>query len=301
MRTREKKIALRAPLAAAAGAVFFLLAACSTPRDQGAPAADSRERATNRSSEARAVFEAPTAPSGDSAPTDAAWTIILATVPGDGGDMSAMRALDTVRAYEGLAEARVEKRSKGMVIALGRYESPTDPRAREDLERVQSIESGGARPFEGAMLVPPPFDPRTGSIPELDLSTVKARFGRSALYSLQVAVYERSDGKPASESEMGEFRRAAEQAAKQFRADGEEAYYYHGPRRSMVTIGVFGPRDYEDQPSSDGRLRHIESPGLRMLREKHPYNLVNGQAIIVRSSAHPQGRMQPSFVVAIPD
>lgn len=301
MRTREKKFISALRPGGAIVVLLALLAACGAPSSGRSDSGSKASQDTPRSSEARAVF----GPSGGSKPggaaeSDSAWTIVVATVPAEGGDLAALRSLSTVRGF-GLADARIEKRGKGTAIAYGSYSSPTDPQAQQDLERIQSIESNGQFPFQGAMLVPPPFDPQTGSIPELDLSTVRARFGKNAMYTLQVAVYERSDGQAASASEMAEFRRAAEQAAAQFRADGEDAYYYHGPRRSMVTIGVFGPKDYADQPISGGRTRHIESAALRLLREKHPYNLVNGQALRVKSSAYPDGRVQPSFVVAIPD
>src|SRR5690606_17423075 len=85
--------------------------------------------------------------------------------------------------------------------------------------------------FATAFLAPPAGDPDPGAIPQYHLSRARIEFGAQSRYTLQIAVYESNN--PA------EARRAAEQAAAQLRADGEPAFYYHGPSRSMVTLGAF--------------------------------------------------------------
>jgi hypothetical protein len=215
------------------------------------------------------------------------WAIALALVPVD-DEPAAQRMIADIRTRAGLTDARLERRGKAFVAAYGNYNSPQDAHARADLARLREK-------FPGAMLMPPEAPGWTPSNPEYDLGTVRSRLGKWARYTLQVAVYERSDGRDPTPEELAEIRRAAEQAAARLRADGDEAYFYHSARRSMVTVGVFAEKDIRTGPMSG------ESPALQALRAKYPYNLVNGATIKVKTRANPQGAIQSSFVVAIPD
>lgn len=220
------------------------------------------------------------------------WTILIATFPSSASG-EARQALERVHAA-GLPEAELQPRGKALCIVAGTFRSGSDPEAQRDLRRVREMVVAGARPFEGALLAPPVFEGLAGTKPEWDLSTVRRRYGKDALYTLQVAVYEPKSEEPTSE-EMRAVRMAAESAAGEFRKAGDDAYYYHGPRRSMVTIGVFGPKEYDVQ--NPGR----ESPRLTLFRQKYPYNLVNGATYKARVKGQASAREQPSFVVAIPE
>jgi hypothetical protein len=224
-----------------------------------------------------------------------AWSIVLAAYPLDGGREPALRALDDVRTRLGLADATLEQRGKAWAIAYGHYPAGADAAAHRDLDRLRAMELDGLRPFENAVLSPPPFDGLAGTIPEYDLSTVKRRFGVSALYTLQVAVYEAPADRQATPEQMQEVRLAAERAAVELRREGDPAFYYHGPRRSMVTVGVFGEKEYDVQRPEG------EHPRLTLLRRKYPYNLVNGATFLVRSRGQDKASPQPSFVVSIPN
>lgn len=259
--------------------------AASGKKSASAPSAD-------LSAEAGTLFPASPNQNATSPTRDDSWTIVLARPAGD--DMAGMQALNQARSHAALSEARLEKRGRSLVVAIGRYSSPADPKAREDLERVRAISHGSGKPYEGAVLAPPALGAVEGSDPEMNLATLKARQGKRAVYTLQVAAYERADGKEATPEDLATIRQAAERAAAAMRKDGEEAFYYHGPRRSMVTVGVFGEREAD---SGTGRL----SPALRALQARHPNNLVNGAPLIVKNRANPKGIVQPSFVVAVPD
>ena len=81
-------------------------------------------------------------------------------------------------------------------------------------------------------------------MPDFDLATVKARRGtKKPLYTLQIAVYGRPDNTDATKEDLAQFRKSAEEAVVQLRREGEQAYYYHGPNRSMVTVGIFSEDD----------------------------------------------------------
>lgn len=226
------------------------------------------------------------------------WSVLVATVPSGRMD-DAQRMLETVHTT-GLTGAYIALRDKRPIIAFGRFDDPADPEAQAGLQRVRQTNISGMNPFGSAMLIPPAAQ-RTGpASDELNLRSVRQRLSKSeAAYTLQVAVYARPDmGRPSTE-ELTVFQREAERAARQLRADGEVAFYYHGPNMSMVTVGVFseGDHDGETQPP-------IESIRLRQVRQKHPHNLLNGQGIretVRTATGGSVQRMQASRLVAIPD
>jgi hypothetical protein len=203
------------------------------------------------------------------------WSIVIIAFHSETQDSDAAAALKKVQTDGGLKDAYVEKRGGSSVVAYGRYDGPASPQGQADLERVRNIEATVSgkktKPFAQSFMAPPSEVP--GSIPEYDLRNAKKATGEWVLYTLQIGVYSREDGKEASGAEIAEFRKAAEQAVVQLRREGEQAYYFHGPRRSMVTVGLFGKDDYD--PQTPG----VESPTLHLLRQRYPYNLLNGMGV----------------------
>jgi hypothetical protein len=224
---------------------------------------------------------------------DRSWTIVIASASGPDADQMAGMALEKVRTVGGLPKAYMEHRGKATVVAYGRYDGAMSKDAQQDLERLHTMTVDGQTPFANAILSPPPFDTLPGSIPDYDLATAKQRFGKNAIYSLQVACYERADGSEPTAKDLADIRGAAEKAAVELRREGEEAFYYHGPRKSMVTVGIFGDKDL------DVRTRK-ESFRLTEARKNHPLNLVNGQGYKVRVRGQTEATLQPSVVIAIP-
>lgn len=291
-RTGQKVFVILALASAAVVSCAGGLCACGTaPKKASGPSAAEADRVSR---EASGVFGDKPAP-GPSSAGAGAWKISLATAPSDADDITTMQLLGTVRSQTGLTGARLEKRGKALVVTYGAYASASDPAAQEQLARVRGLVVGGAKPYSGASLIPPAYSGTTGSDTEMNLATLRQRYGERAAYTLQIAAYERNDGKDATPEDLAEIRKAAEAAAAQLRTEGEEAFYYHGPRRSMVTVGVFSAKEFDT--SRPGR----ESPALRVLKEKYKFNLVNGAPIRVRTRANPEGIVQPSFVVAVPE
>ncbi|MEZ6242582.1 MAG: hypothetical protein R3B57_06010 [Phycisphaerales bacterium] len=225
------------------------------------------------------------------------WTIVLARPIGSEPD-AADRLLQNIRTYGGVPEARLETRRGKALVVYGRYASPDDPSATRDLERFRERQVEGKQIFAGAFLAPPPDESLHGSNPEWDLRNVKQRFGDDALYTLQVGVYARLDGRAPTSEDLSQFRAAAERAVAQLRADGEQAFYHHGPSASTVTVGVFGESDFD--PDGGG----FESPQLADARKRHPNNLVNGQGFyetLRTDTGQAVRRLQRSQLVSIPD
>lgn len=223
------------------------------------------------------------------------WTIALATFAND--PVAARDLLEQVRTKAALPEARLDRRGKTYVVAYGRYRDAGQSEARADLTRLRSIVVDGELPFASATLLAPAAADSASTFDEFNLGTVKARVGeRDAVYTLQVNVYGRPDKQKPSEEERKDFRAAAEEAVKKLRADGDEAYYYHGPNMSMVTVGVFGPADYDER-----RPLVADSPRLKAAREKFPHNLLNGMGVRIRNQGQSEATLQRSTLVAIPD
>ncbi len=217
----------------------------------------------------------------------AGWSIGLATFSGPTRVDAATAAAERFRAADrALAEAFVVARGDRSVVLLGEYASPSSREAIERLERVRSIRIDGEQPFATAFFVPP----RSAAASDLDLRS--ARLDHNADATLQVGAYGRIDRRAPTEKEIAEFRGLAEQAAAELRAQGEQAYYYHGPSMSMVTVGALRYDDLESNPGI-----------LRALRERFPHNLLNGAGIRekIRTEVGEDWRLQPSQLVGIPD
>lgn len=290
-----------------AAAVFGLLGAMLTAGCGGDQPRDD-DRTKYYTDQSRAVF-APDAAQGsagvqggDSAEQSGGaraiggWSIVLARVSSGGMD----RAGEMLRAAQDAARldgAYIDQRPDGLVIAYGDYLA-NDEKAQRDLERVRKIEIGGSRPYAGAIIVPPSSEELRGSNPAYDLRTVKRRYGKQAVYTLQIGVYGRADYQAPSAEDLASFRRAAEEAVRDLRANGETAFYYHAPARSMVTVGVFGEKDFDSTT-----LPPYQSLKLKAAREKFPHNLLNGAGIneTVRMESGKVTRLQSSQLVAIPD
>ena len=225
------------------------------------------------------------------------WSIVLANA-GRGGKQRANEMLRVIQEDAGLDEAYIDTRSSGLVIVYGDYLGVDDPKAMRDLKRIRQIELGGAKPFERVLISPPSSEQLRGSNPNFDLRTAKAKYGEKAIYTLQVGLYGRADYQMPSEEDLLEFRLAAETAVRELRADGVIAFYYHAPARSMVTVGVFGERDFN--PTT---LPPMQSNELRKMREQFPNNLLNGQGINerVRTESGFVTRLQSSQLVSIPE
>lgn len=218
------------------------------------------------------------------------WTIVLAAFRGQGAEQAAQIALNRVQRETGLVDARLEQRGEAIVLTYGRFEGPEDPQAKAQLARVRAIEMRGARPFERVLMTPP--QPTTGANPEYDLLNARDLYGPQFAYTLQIGSYGRSDGQPPSESERQDARRAAERAVATLRSEGEQAFYFHGPNYSSVTVGLFRSEDVDPQTG-------VRSAAFYDLRDKFPYNLLNGAQRTVRLDGA-QAQAQRSVLVRIP-
>lgn len=223
------------------------------------------------------------------------WSIVL-TKLGSTDMQRAQGLLRVIQEDAGLRGAFIEQRKEGLVIAYGNYMGRDE--AERELDRVREATLMGTKPFENAIVMPPASTELRGSNPAWDLRTVKQRFGKRAVYTLQIGVYGRADYQTPKAEELAAYRQAAEAAVRELRAQGETAFYYHAPARSMVTVGVFGEKDFDSTTRPP-----MQSPSLKAVRDRFPNNLLNGQGIneTIRTESGRETRLQSSQLVAIPE
>ncbi|MBX3358675.1 MAG: SPOR domain-containing protein [Phycisphaeraceae bacterium] len=262
--------------------------------------------------EGKRLFGSPEAPGGgvkkDGAQAaSGGWVIFIASfhdpeaaslVPGEKvltGAEQARVALSQIRTVGQLQGAYTQDRGAMTWVVLGSYDDPGKDEAQAELKRVQAIMVNGSRPYAGAFLAPPAAGGVAGSIPELDLRKVRARLGAAAMYTLEIGYYGRPDTQRPSADDLADFRKAAEQAAVQLRSEGEMAFYFHGPNRSSVTVGVFDDTDFDPQEPL------VRSPRLHQARKLHPYHLFNGAAYKQKSKVDGKSGYIPCPLVKIPE
>lgn len=238
------------------------------------------------------VAEAPAAEE----PNAGKWVIVLATVKAESAE-GAAAALEFAKNKAGLSDAYITRRGGTTVVAIGAFDDHNDDAAIKEMQRVRGATVEGGQPFAGAFLSPPVQRGTAGSMPDLDLRNARSTFGEDrAQVTLQVGIYCRMDDRKPTAAELAEFRKAAEAAAIELRRGGELAFYYHGPERSTVTVGLFTQKDLNDGTGG-------ESDDLREARQKHPSALVNGmglrQSEIVPGTKK-KGELQKSFLVTVP-
>jgi hypothetical protein len=178
--------------------------------------------------------------------------------------------------YTREVEARSKKLSTPpqLVSDMNLLQDLGDDQGRRAFPQVRMIHKGEA--FEGPS----------------EWALVNARSGQ---YTLQIAVFY-------PEQDFDEPQRAAVEFTRQLRSEGFEAYYHHGAgRKSIVTVGVFGPQATEGMrlDSSTGLTRY--GPEVENLRKRDPrfqFNHENGR----KRSKVVQGVKYPpySFLVPIP-
>lgn len=164
-------------------------------------------------------------------------------------------------------------------VYLGRFRDPRSDTARVAIKRAREAELDGLTPFAKAEMVPLSGGD-TASLPELDLRN------HTGQYALQIGYYDLGYGTA--------FRRAAEDQAQKLRDQGHDAYYYHGPNRSLIAMG---PYTYEEAFVRVGQTDTYTAAVLAAQRE-FPYNVRNGVGPTADFTAEELG-LRPSFLVLV--
>ncbi|MEZ6189824.1 MAG: hypothetical protein R3C45_00860 [Phycisphaerales bacterium] len=205
------------------------------------------------------------------------WAIQITEVLGSDRQDRARELTQRLRSEAQLDNIWIEDIDNVAHIYHGRFANASDKGIRPALEKIQKIELDGERAFEKAQLVPLVGQGRVIADP-FDLRQF------SGYYSLQIGFYDEAAGT--------DFRDIAEQAVRTLREEGHEAYYYHGPFRSIITIGVF---TYDQAFVSAGNV-DTYAPHIRELQKIFPFNLGNGSTINQKENGVDIGEHKSSLI-----
>jgi hypothetical protein len=216
------------------------------------------------------------------------WAIELERFVGNDRFAKAESLAARVRTEAGLPNVRVQDGGAAAIVIVGPVADPRTEDAQAILQRVRLASLDGMRPYRGAEYRPMAGGLATAMFDPHDLR----QFG--GMYTLQIGFYDSRFG--------ADFREAAEKAVRELRADGDDAYYYHGPNQSLITVGLFSYGEAfvtRENPLSPGTSIDAYSEAVRKLQRKYPHNLGNGLTLIERVRGETVGE-QPSSLVRIP-
>lgn len=238
------------------------------------------------------------------------WAIILGEFAGDQRYKQAedLKAALVKARWTGIGVLHDSTRRLSFVF-FGPFEKFEN--AEDQLKQVKSYrDSRGNRPFVLSYVRELPKPPLRGPA-ELDLRNA------NGYWTLQIAYF--VDPGPAyAETQAIEYpkdwdrRKAAIEVAQALRNDGVEAYYYHGPKMSLVTVGAFPKEVFSYDPASKEYTnydwhedRYLDQRVLAYRSQRDfKYNLLNGARKVVKVYRPPGGRVvrrpMPSFLVQIP-
>jgi len=158
----------------------------------------------------------------------------------------------------------VHKEGHSMVF-WGHYRTWTEAEPNLKIAKAYRAANGSAV-FAKAIIVP---------LPGKDIGPAEWNLKNvNASYSLLVAVF-RDDPK---RNYFGR-KRFAVQYCQRLRKAGYEAYFYHSPAASHVTIGAFGPESINIKKGPEGKILEIKDPKIKALQKDFPYLAVNGAGI----------------------
>ena len=187
-------------------------------------------------------------------------TVLMEEFKGPDATASAQR-LSREISSQGLPDVFVADAGGGVAdVCAGHFPAFKDPKAIEMLHRVHQIrDTAGQYPFAGVTLVPVPEAPPPSPWP-----LEKA----NGYFSLHIASWE-APGRMAK----------AQAYAAELRSQGYEAYVFHGPSLSMVTLGAWGLEIF-DHPAAVGQpgaKPKIISPKTLDLIQKFPRMRLEGE------------------------
>jgi hypothetical protein len=165
-------------------------------------------------------------------PKDAQYTIYCQIVKGPGHVERARQLRDALRHSTSMPDWYLIHGEDQSTVYYGFYRTTDsrDPkdgkegaRAIHDLNTIRAmVDSNGFRPFSASL--PVPIDsPDPDANPAWDLARTKG------FWSVEIAIYK----------DNSERKQAAVDSVRAARAQGIEAYYYHGPTTSSVCVGCW--------------------------------------------------------------
>lgn len=215
------------------------------------------------------------------------WTILIAQFEEPTHAAEAARLKKALEAKTGYQDLWLQNEGERTSLYAGHYQGAKDSRANADALRWKQMQLSGQLPSSGVVMTPI-IERNTGSTPEWNLLNARSRGDAT----LEIGYFDEEYGP--------RFREIAEQYVAELRLDHHEAYYYHGPNQSGVTVGIFWKAENPVKMLNRGELL-VYGPKVEALRRTAPFNVRSGNGRVVRERT-PSGVMrdQPSLLVEIP-
>jgi len=209
---------------------------------------------------------------------DAQWSILLATLEGEDRNKRAEMLRSKLANQMHIPDVWTTDTDEKTLVYRGRYVDPAADHARDAVRQTRMLKVDGQRPFQEAQIISTAAA-ATGVAGPYDLRQFPG------MYSLQVEVYDDQIGDT--------YRSVAEDRVRTLRRDGDEAYFYHGPFRSQVTVGLFT----HDEAFVPHGVTEAYAPAVKKLQKKHPHNLYNGRTMIEKSRGRKLGEQTSSLII----
>ena len=219
------------------------------------------------------------------------WAILIRTFDGRKHAKQAKQFVKKLQQATNMSDLWTKKHDGKTYVYRGRYFDPNGATAHDEVRQTRMTRFEDERPFRDVRLsrvVQKRTETGDGDTVEVTAEMDLSRHRNRDLYSLKVGAYDEAYGK--------ERKRAAEQFAAVLRADGDMAFFYHGPHMSMVTVGLFTRQEAFVPVEVGDHTVDGYSPVVHALQEKHRYDLLNGRTIIMKEGGRRVGE-QPSYLV----
>lgn len=209
------------------------------------------------------------------------WSILLATLEGEDRRKRAELLRSRLANQMRIPDVWITETDEKSLVYRGRYGNPTADTARDTVRQTRMLKVDGRRPFAESQIVSTAAA-ATGIAGPYDLRQFPGMF------TLQIEVYDDQIGNT--------YRSVAENRVRTLRRDGTQAYCYHGPFRSQVTVGLFT----RDEAFVALGVTESYAPAVKELQKKFPHNLYNGSTMIEKAGGRSIGE-QTSSLVRVPE
>jgi len=225
------------------------------------------------------------------APSDEEFTILLRTFTGPGHMQEAQRYKENTEQYAGWKNLYVVTKFNSSELYWGRYQ--TLDAAKPNIIRAHAYKTGvGIKPYPQALVL---------KIPGKDVGPAEYNLAfAKGSYTVQIAEFYNVP----SANYVGRKNFAVEYC-KQLRDQGEEAYFFHGLTKSIVTVGLFDESAFENRKANSDAVveTYVKDQRINQIIAKHPLLAENGRKARIRVSKNEtktQWIEKRSYVIAVP-